>query len=95
MKRSDAAARKKSRAEQARRSELDALETQIADAERALRDLEQTMSAPGFYEDRAAAQPVIDQHHALMWKVGDLMHRWEELQAAADLAAASDLTPRS
>ena len=39
------------------------------------------MSAPGFYDDRAAAQPVIDQHQALMWKVGDLMHQWEELQS--------------
>ena len=35
------------------------------------------MSAPGFYEDRAAAQPVIDRHQALMWEVGDLMHQWE------------------
>ena len=39
------------------------------------------MSAPGFYEDRAGAQPVIDRHQALMWQVGDLMHQWEELQA--------------
>jgi hypothetical protein len=38
------------------------------------------MSAPGFYENREAAQPVIDRHQALMWEVGDLMHRWEELQ---------------
>ena len=42
----------------------------------------QQMSAPGFYEDRAAAQPVIDRHQALMWQVGDLMHQWEELQSA-------------
>jgi hypothetical protein len=48
------------------------------------------MAAPGFYEDRAAAQPVIDRHQALMWEVGDLMHQWEELQAAADLTAAAD-----
>ena len=39
------------------------------------------MAAPGFYDDRAAAQPVIDRHQALMWEVGDLMHQWEELQA--------------
>ena len=37
------------------------------------------MAAAGFYSDRAAAQPVIDRHQALMWEVGDLMHRWEEL----------------
>ena len=34
----------------------------------------------------AAAQPVIDRHQTLMWEVGDLMHQWEELQAAADAA---------
>ena len=48
------------------------------------------MAAPGFYDDRAAAQPVIDRHQALMWQVGDLMHQWEELQSAADLATAAD-----
>jgi ATP-binding cassette, subfamily F, member 3 len=85
-KRADAEARKKSRAEQARRTEIDALEAQISATENAIRDLEQRMAAPGFYDDRAAAQPVIDEHHALMWKVGDLMHRWEELQSAADVA---------
>ena len=41
---------------------------------------------PGFYDDRAAAQPVIDRHQALMWQVGDLMHQWEELQSPRDLA---------
>jgi len=85
-KRADAEARKKSRAEQARRAEIDALEAQISATENAIRDLEQRMAAPGFYDDRTAAQPVIDEHQALMWKVGDLMHRWEELQSAADVA---------
>ncbi len=37
------------------------------------------MSSSGFYDDRAAAQPVIDRHQALMWQVGDLMHQWEAL----------------
>ena len=48
------------------------------------------MARPRFYEDRVAAQPVIDQHQGLMWKVGELMHHSEELQGASDLAAASD-----
>ena len=43
-----------------------------------------TMAAPGFYEDRAAAEPLVDRHQALMWEVGDLMHRWEELQSQPD-----------
>ncbi len=38
------------------------------------------MSAPGFYDDRDAAKPVIDRHQALMWEVGDLMSQWEALQ---------------
>ena len=38
------------------------------------------MSAPGFYDDRAAAQPVVDEHQSLMWEVGDLMGQWEALQ---------------
>lgn len=40
------------------------------------------MAAPGFYDDRVVADSVVAQHQALMWEVGDLMHRWETLQAA-------------
>jgi ATP-binding cassette subfamily F protein 3 len=87
-KRADAAARKRRRAAAARQAEIDALERQIADSEAALREIEQTMAAPGFYDDRAAAQPVIDRHQTLMWQVGDLMHRWEKLQSTSDLAEA-------
>ena len=47
------------------------------------------MAAPGFYDDRAAAQPLIDRHEALMWEVGDLMHQWEGLQAGG-VATASE-----
>ena len=64
-----------------RRARIDDLEARIAECENAIREIEQTMSAPGFYSDRAAAQPVIDRHQALMWKVGELMHQWEELQS--------------
>jgi ATP-binding cassette, subfamily F, member 3 len=87
-KRLDAEARKRQRAARARQAEIEALEQQIAACEASLRDLEQTMAAPGFYDDRAAAQPVIDRHQALMWQVGDLMHQWEKLQSASDLAQA-------
>jgi ATP-binding cassette, subfamily F, member 3 len=81
QKRADAEARKQHRADQARRARIDDLEARIAQCENEIREIEQTMSAPGFYDDRAAAQPVIDRHQALMWKVGDLMHQWEELQS--------------
>jgi uncharacterized protein YlxW (UPF0749 family) len=79
-KRADAEVRKTQKAEQARRAKIEELETKIAACENAIKEIEQTMSAPGFYENREAAQPVIDRHQALMWEVGDLMHRWEELQ---------------
>ena len=88
-KRADAEARRKQRTEQARQSEIDKLESAIADCESAIKQLEAAMSTPGFYDDRAAAQPVIDQHQALMWKVGDLMHQWEELQSHAPASSES------
>ena len=83
-KKADAGARKRSRDVQARRARIDDLETRIAACEAAIRDIEAKMSAPGFYEDRAAVQPVIDRHQALMWEVGHLMHQWEELQSVSD-----------
>jgi hypothetical protein len=45
-----------------------------------MKDIEAAMSAPGFYENRDQAQPLIDRHQALMWELGELMHQWEELQ---------------
>jgi ATP-binding cassette subfamily F protein 3 len=80
-KRADAEARRKQKAAQIRQSRIEALETQIAQTEAALKTLETQMAAAGFYDDRNAAQPIIDQHQALMWKVGDLMHQWEEIQS--------------
>ncbi len=85
-KRTDRDARRRSRAQEARRSEIDRLEARIAETERAIQDIEATMAAPGFYEERTAAQPIIDRHQALMWEVGDLMHQWEQLQHASELA---------
>jgi len=86
-KRVDAEARKRQRAAQAHQQRIDQLEARIAECEASIRELEQTMASPGFYEDRAAAQPLIDRHQALMWKVGDLMHQWEQLQSTPNLAA--------
>jgi ATP-binding cassette subfamily F protein 3 len=85
-KRVDAEARKQQKAIQARRDRLATLETRIAETEAEIKELEQAMTAPGFYDDRTAAQPVLDRHQALMWQVGDLMHQWEELQSLSDRA---------
>jgi uncharacterized coiled-coil protein SlyX len=56
------------------------IEAQIAEREQAIRELEASMARPGFYDDHAAARPIIDRHQALMWEVGDLLNLWEELQ---------------
>jgi len=80
-KRVDAEARKKQKAAGARQARIATLEARIAETEFAIKEVEQQMSAPGFYEDRTGAQPVIDRHQALMWQVGDLMQQWEELQS--------------
>ena len=79
-KRDQAEQRKRDQAQKKRQARIADLETRIASCEQAIRDAEAAMAAPGFYEDRANSQPVIDRHHALMWEVGDLMHQWEELQ---------------
>ncbi|MSO56431.1 MAG: ABC transporter ATP-binding protein [Acidobacteria bacterium] len=81
-------ARKKDQARQRKRdqdakrhkAQIAELEATIAEREQAIKDIETAMSAPGFYENRDQAQPLIDRHQALMWEVGDLMHRWEKLQ---------------
>jgi len=79
-KRQESEARKVRKALEARKKRIDDLESRIAEREQAIRDIEATMAAPGFYENHEEAKPIIDKHQALMWEVGDLMHQWEELQ---------------
>jgi ATP-binding cassette subfamily F protein 3 len=90
QKKTEREARRRQREQQARTARIEALEARIAEAERAIRELEQAMAAPRFYDDRLAAQPVIDKHQTLMWQVGDLMHQWEQLQAVPELTPTSD-----
>jgi ATP-binding cassette subfamily F protein 3 len=94
-KRADAEIRRRQRADQARRAEIDRLEARIADTERSIREIEEAMSAPGFYEERSTAQPLIDRHQALMWEVGDLMHQWEQLQTDEKLVPADPSVTKS
>ena len=79
-KRRDAEARKVKKAADGLRKRVEDLEARIAERETAIKAIEASMSAPGFYDDREAAQPLIDRHQALMWEVGDLMNQWEALQ---------------
>jgi uncharacterized coiled-coil protein SlyX len=79
-KRVESEARKSKKAVEARQKRISDLETRIAEREQAIRDIESTMAAPGFYDNRDEAKPIIDKHQTLMWEVGDLMHQWEALQ---------------
>jgi ATP-binding cassette subfamily F protein 3 len=80
-KRERAEQKKRDREVQARTSRVAEIESRIADREQTIKELEATMSTPGFYDDRVAAQQVVDRHQALMWEVGELMHQWETLSA--------------
>ena len=68
------------RKQAAREKRINELEQRITDRERKIREIEETMMEPGFYDDRQAAQPVVNRHESLMWEVGDLMSQWEALQ---------------
>ena len=81
QKRQDANTRRARKDAETRQRRVEELEARIAEREQTIKDLERTMSAPGFYEDHEAAKPVIDRHQLLMWEVGDLMHQWEMLHA--------------
>jgi ATP-binding cassette subfamily F protein 3 len=82
-KRQEAQRKKQQRAAEALQKRIADLEDRIAEREAKVKDLETTMSAPGFYDDRDASKRVVEQHQALMWEVGDLMAQWETLQEHA------------
>ncbi|HSL24376.1 MAG TPA: ABC-F family ATP-binding cassette domain-containing protein [Vicinamibacterales bacterium] len=84
QKRAEQELRRQKRENEKLRARIAELEARIADRERLIKELEASMSQPGFYEDREAARPVIDRHQALMWEVGDLMHQWEEASHSAE-----------
>jgi hypothetical protein len=65
------------------------MEARIAEREKAIKDVEQEMSAPEFYNDHEKSKPVLARHQELMWEVGELLGQWEMLQG--ELAAFDDL----
>jgi ATP-binding cassette subfamily F protein 3 len=85
--------RRRERAVAALQQRVADLESKIAEREAVVRELEAAMAAPGFYDDRNAAEAAISRHAALMWEVGDLMHKWEELQLAESPAAPASSAP--
>jgi ATP-binding cassette subfamily F protein 3 len=82
-KRADAERRKQQRERESLQRRISELEARIADRENQVKEIEASMSAPGFYEDAAASSAAISRHQSLMWEVGDLMAQWEALQEHA------------
>ena len=76
--------RKRDQAAKKAQTRISDLEAKIAEREQAMRDIEAAMSAPGFYDNRDHAQPLIDRHQTLMWELGELMHQWEELSKSGN-----------
>ncbi|MSO60538.1 MAG: ABC transporter ATP-binding protein [Acidobacteria bacterium] len=83
-KRDNVEKKKRERALKALKDRVADLEARIADRERAIKEVEQTMSAPEFYGNHEASKPVLAQHQALMWEVGELLSQWEMLQSEAE-----------
>jgi ATP-binding cassette subfamily F protein 3 len=92
-KRADAEVRRRKRAAAALKTEVEALEARIAQREARMKVLETAMTAPGFYDSHETSKPVLDEHQALMWELGDLMHEWEERQAEAEAAESQICQP--
>ena len=83
-KRDQAEKNKRERAYKALKNRVAELEARIADREKAIKDVEQTMAAPDFYSDHEKSKPVLARHQALMWDVGELLGQWEMLQKEAE-----------
>ena len=84
----DADRKQRQRAVGALHKRITELEGRIAACEAQIKELEQDMAEPGFFEKHDSAKPIIDRHQALMWQVGDLMAQWEALQEHASDATA-------
>jgi ATP-binding cassette subfamily F protein 3 len=89
-KRDAADLRKREKARKVLTTRIVELESRIAEREESIKQLEATMSAPGFFEQHEVAKPLIDRHQALMWEVGDLLNQWEMLQHEASGPVESD-----
>ncbi|MEP6782556.1 MAG: ABC-F family ATP-binding cassette domain-containing protein [Acidobacteriota bacterium] len=83
-KQASAEQQRRERAFKALKKRITELEARIAAKEKAIKDVEQTMAAPDFYTDHEKSKPVLAQHQALMWEVGELLSQWEMLQGEAE-----------
>jgi len=80
-KRDDAERRKREKSRKVLEARVADLEGRIGEAERAIKELEARMADSSVYARPDGGQPLIDEHQALMWKVGELIGQWEMLTA--------------
>jgi chromosome segregation ATPase len=64
------------------RARIADIEKRIEASERRVKELEQEMSGPGFYDDRERAERAAAEHRAATEQVAHLMREWESLQEA-------------
>jgi ATP-binding cassette, subfamily F, member 3 len=75
------------------KAQISDLEKQIAAREQSIRELEQAMSTPGFYDDRQVSERAVGEYEALKTEVGALMSRWEDLQTQIEHLATGSGHP--
>ncbi len=79
-KRDAAEKRKRERGLKTLKDRIGDIEARIAEREKMIKEVEQRMSAPDFYTNHEASKPILAEHQALMWEVGELLSQWEMLQ---------------
>jgi ATP-binding cassette, subfamily F, member 3 len=75
------------------KAQISELEKQIAAKEQSIRELEQAMSTPGFYDDRQVSDRAVGDYETLKTEVGALMSTWEQLQAQIEVLTAGSARP--
>jgi ATP-binding cassette subfamily F protein 3 len=88
-KRDSVEKKKRERGLKALKDRVAELEKRIAEREKTIKEVEEKMSAPDFYSDHEKSKPVLTQHQALMWEVGELLGQWEMLQG--ELSSYDDI----
>jgi ATP-binding cassette, subfamily F, member 3 len=64
------------------------LERKIAEKEHAVRDIEELMATPGFYDDRSRSERAVADRQRLLDEVSTLMAEWESLQTRMEAPPA-------
>ena len=66
------------------KTRIQELERCISEREQSVKDLENLMAGPGFYDDRPSAERAVEERKRLLAEVDELMAEWEGLQTASE-----------